>query len=51
MVEQIREFVLFGATVPEEYGGLGLSALAYSRIVEIISKVWMSLTGSSTPTS
>ena len=45
MVEQMREFGLFGATIPEAYGGLGLSALAYSRIVESISKVWMSLTG------
>jgi alkylation response protein AidB-like acyl-CoA dehydrogenase len=45
MVEQMREFGLFGATIPGAYGGLGLSALAYSRIVEAISKVWMSLTG------
>jgi alkylation response protein AidB-like acyl-CoA dehydrogenase len=45
MVEQMQEFGLFGATIPEAYGGLGLSALAYSRIVETISKVWMSLTG------
>jgi len=45
MVEQMQEFGLFGATIPEAYGGLGLSALGYSRIVEAISKVWMSLTG------
>jgi alkylation response protein AidB-like acyl-CoA dehydrogenase len=45
MVEQMREFGLFGATIPEAYGGLGLSAGDYSRIVETISKVWMSLTG------
>ena len=45
MVEQMREFGLFGATIPEEYGGLGLSASSYAKIVEAISGVWISLTG------
>src|ERR1700722_19053568 len=45
MVEQMREFGLFGATIPQEYGGLGLSVSRYARIVELISGVWMSLTG------
>jgi alkylation response protein AidB-like acyl-CoA dehydrogenase len=45
MVEQMREFGLFAATIPEEYGGLGLSASTYVRIVEAISRAWMSLTG------
>ncbi len=45
MVEQMREFGLFAATIPEEYGGLGLPASAYVRIVEAISRAWMSLTG------
>ena len=45
MVEQMREFGLFGATIPEEYGGLGLPAVVYAQIVEAISEVWMSLTG------
>jgi alkylation response protein AidB-like acyl-CoA dehydrogenase len=45
MVEQMREFGLFGATIPQEYGGLGLTVTAYARIVEVISGVWMSLTG------
>jgi len=45
MVEQMREFGLFAATIPEEYGGLGLGASAYVRIVEAISRAWMSLTG------
>jgi alkylation response protein AidB-like acyl-CoA dehydrogenase len=45
MVEQMREFGLFGATIPAEFGGLGLSATTYVRIVEAISRVWMSLTG------
>ena len=45
LVEQMREFGLFGATIPQEYGGLGLGAAAYARVVEEISRVWMSLTG------
>jgi alkylation response protein AidB-like acyl-CoA dehydrogenase len=45
MVEQMRAFGLFAATIPEEYGGLGLRASAYVRIVEAISRAWMSLTG------
>ncbi len=45
MVEQMKELGLFGATIPTEYGGLGLSATTYARIVETIASVWMSLTG------
>ena len=45
MVEQMKVFGLFGATIPQEYGGLGLPAASYARIVAQISEVWMSLTG------
>ena len=45
MVEQMREFGLFGATIPAGYGGLGLSTSTYAEIVTQISAVWMSLTG------
>jgi alkylation response protein AidB-like acyl-CoA dehydrogenase len=45
MVEQLREFGLFGATIPQEFGGLGLSTSSYAKIVEAISGVWISLTG------
>ncbi|MDJ1016744.1 MAG: acyl-CoA dehydrogenase family protein [Paracoccaceae bacterium] len=45
MVEQMKELGLFGATIPEEYGGLGLSATTYAKIVEKIATDWMSLTG------
>ena len=45
IVEQMKEFGLFGATVSPEYGGLGLSATTYARIVMSISSVWMSITG------
>jgi len=45
MVDQMKALGLFGATIPEEYGGLGLSASTYAKIVTTISEVWMSLTG------
>jgi alkylation response protein AidB-like acyl-CoA dehydrogenase len=45
MVGQMRDLGLFGATIPPEYGGLGLPAVTYARIVARISEVWMSLTG------
>jgi alkylation response protein AidB-like acyl-CoA dehydrogenase len=45
MVEAMREFGLFGATIPVEYGGMGLRAAEYAAVVELISTVWMSLTG------
>jgi alkylation response protein AidB-like acyl-CoA dehydrogenase len=45
MVEQMKQLGLFGATIPQAYGGLGLPATTYARIVALISEVWMSLTG------
>jgi alkylation response protein AidB-like acyl-CoA dehydrogenase len=45
MVAQMKELGLFGATISPAYGGLGLSAQLYSRVVMRISEVWMSLTG------
>ncbi|MEQ1950116.1 acyl-CoA dehydrogenase family protein [Mesorhizobium yinganensis] len=45
MVEQMKALGLFGAVIPEECGGLGLSATTYVRIIEKIASVWMSLTG------
>ncbi|MEP3890257.1 MAG: acyl-CoA dehydrogenase family protein [Hellea sp.] len=44
-VEQMKEFGLFGATISQDYGGLGLSASTYAKIVTRISEEWMSLTG------
>ncbi len=45
LVEQMKALGLFGATVAQEYGGLGLPATTYARIVMHISSVWMALTG------
>ena len=45
IVEQMRQFGLFGATVSPQYGGLGLPATTYAKIVMRISSVWMAITG------
>jgi len=45
MVEQMKAFGLFGAVIDPQWGGLGLSASTYAKIVTAISEVWMSLTG------
>jgi len=45
LVEQMREFGLFGAVIDPAWGGLGLSASTYAKVVSRISEVWMSLTG------
>lgn len=44
-VEQMKELGLFGATVSPEYGGLGLPAGTYAKIVIRISRDWMAVTG------
>ena len=45
LVEQMKQLGLFGVTIPEEYGGLGLDLLTYVGIVEELSYGWMSLSG------
>jgi alkylation response protein AidB-like acyl-CoA dehydrogenase len=45
IVTKLCALGLFGATVLPEYGGLGLSAVTYARIVERVSAVWMSVSG------
>lgn len=45
IVEQMKDLGLFGATIGAEYGGLGLPAITYAKIVISISSVWMSITG------
>ncbi|MFM9848620.1 MAG: acyl-CoA dehydrogenase family protein [Hyphomicrobiaceae bacterium] len=44
-VEQMKELGLFGATVSPDYGGLGLPAGTYAKIVMRISRDWMAVTG------
>jgi alkylation response protein AidB-like acyl-CoA dehydrogenase len=45
IVERMKEINLFGANVPEEYGGLELSYTVYAMIFEEVSRVWMGLAG------
>jgi len=45
IVAQMRDLGLFGVTIPEPYGGLGLDLLTYIGIIEELSYGWMSLTG------
>ena len=45
LVEQMKELGLFGATISQAWGGLGLSASCYARLVTAISSAWMAPTG------
>ena len=45
IVSKMLDLGLFGATIGEQYGGLGLSATVYAKIVERVSSVWMSVSG------
>ncbi len=45
MFAQMCGFGLFGATIHEEYGGLGLDVTTYTRIIEELSRGYMSLAG------
>ncbi len=45
LVERMKQLGLFGATIPVEYGGLGLDTTTYSMIVEELCVGWMSLSG------
>jgi alkylation response protein AidB-like acyl-CoA dehydrogenase len=45
LVEQMKEMGLFGATIGQEYGGLGLPATTYAKIITKISSYWMAITG------
>ena len=41
----MKEMGLFGVTIPEEYGGLGLDLTTYALIQVELSRGWMSLSG------
>ncbi|MFY9265464.1 MAG: acyl-CoA dehydrogenase family protein [Solirubrobacterales bacterium] len=45
VVEQMKELGLFGVTIPEEYGGMGLDLTTYAMIVEELSRGWISVAG------
>jgi alkylation response protein AidB-like acyl-CoA dehydrogenase len=45
VVDQMKELGLFGVTIPEEYGGMGLDLTTYAMIVEELSRGWISISG------
>src|SRR5437016_14610109 len=45
IVAQMKELGLFGVTIPEEYGGMGLDLTTYAMIVEELSRGWISISG------
>src|SRR5438067_10409508 len=45
IVEQMKAMGLFGITIGEEHGGLGLDLLTYIGVVEELAYGWMSLPG------
>jgi alkylation response protein AidB-like acyl-CoA dehydrogenase len=45
IVEQMKELGLFGITVGEEYGGLGLDLTTYTMVVEELARGWISISG------
>jgi alkylation response protein AidB-like acyl-CoA dehydrogenase len=45
LVEQMKELGLFGVTIPDEYGGMGLDLTTYAMIVEELSRGWISVSG------
>ena len=45
LVDTMREMGLFGITIPEEFGGLGMDHVTLAIVFEELSKGWMSLCG------
>ena len=45
MVAKMRDMGLFGITIDQQYGGLGLDILTYVLVVQELSRGWISLSG------
>lgn len=45
LIDQMAEMGLFGITIDEKYGGMGLDYTTYAMVFEELSKGWMSITG------
>ncbi len=45
LVEQMKELGLFGATIGQQHGGLGLSSSTYAKIVIKVASAWMAPSG------
>jgi len=37
-IDELKEFGMFGLVIPEEYGGMGLGSMAYSRTLQEVGK-------------
>ena len=45
IVEHMKEMGLFGMTIPEEFGGLGVDLTTFSIVFEELSRGWMGVAG------
>ncbi|MAG12160.1 MAG: acyl-CoA dehydrogenase [Parcubacteria group bacterium] len=45
LIDKMAEMGLFGITIEEKYGGMGLDYTTYAMVFEELSKGWMSITG------
>lgn len=45
LVRQMKELGLFSLMYPVEYGGLGMSASGYAKVITLLCETWMSLAG------
>ena len=45
IVEHMKEIGLFGMTIPEEFGGLGVDMTTFSIVFEELSRGWMGVAG------
>jgi alkylation response protein AidB-like acyl-CoA dehydrogenase len=45
IVDEMADLGLFGANIPQAYGGLGLDYTTYAMIIEELARGWMSIVG------
>ena len=45
LVESMKDLGLFGATISPEYGGMGLPATVYAKVIIKVASVWMAPSG------
>ena len=45
IVKEMKELGLFSLMYPVEYGGLGMNASSYAKVITKLSETWMSLAG------
>ncbi len=45
IVEKMKQLGLFGCTIGQEYGGMGLNSFTYAKVIEEITASWMSVAG------